>query len=234
MPGSTDRRTSGWREYAVMVLWVLPVLAALVCYRWIGHHAEAVGTAWMVRLPLDDQIPFVSAFVYAYVFWYLYSYGAILLLMLRPGGGHVFRHYVLSMFLVLLVALVVFVIFPTTVLRPDVPGDSLAAKIVRQIYQIDPPYNCLPSIHVAFSTLTLLELDRLLRSKKGQPHPVARGVGRVANLIAASLICLSTLFIKQHYSPDLFAGIAVALTAGYGAQSILMAGARFRDRKRAA
>lgn len=233
MPGSTDGRTAGWREYAVRVLWVLPVVIALAGYRWIGLHTEATGIAWTIRLPLDDRIPFVSGFVYPYFFWYLYSYGAILLLMLRVDGRHTYRRYVFAMFLALLVALVVFVVLPTTVLRPDIPGDHLAARMVRRLYAVDPPYNCLPSIHVAFSVLTALAFDRLLRSK-AKWHPVMRGAGRIANLVAAVLICLSTLFIKQHYSPDLFAGIAVALAADYGSQKILLACERSRAGKNTA
>jgi hypothetical protein len=102
--------------------------------------------------------------------------------------------------------------FPTTVVRPDVPGDHLAAKLVRQLYEIDPPYNCLPSIHVAFSVLTFLEFDRLLRVQgKRNRQSVTWGAGRIANLSVAILICLSTLFIKQHYSPDLIAGLRLHL-----------------------
>lgn len=229
MPGSTERRTAGWREYAIRALWVLPVVAALAGYRIIGLHTQATGFAWTVRFPLDEKIPFLSGFAYAYYFWYLYSYGAILLLLFRPDGGHAYRRYVFTMFLALLMSLAVFAVFPTTVARPEVPGDHLAAKLVRRLYEVDPPYNCLPSIHVAFSVLTLLEIDRLLRVRgTGRRHPVLRGAGRVANLAVAILICLSTLFVKQHYSPDLIAGIAVALAAEYGSQAILPAYRRGR------
>ncbi len=220
MPSWTQERPTGWRGWFSKALWAVPVLIALGGYRLTGVYASGIGRAWVVRLPVDDIIPLVPAFVYVYVFWYLYSYGTILLLMLRRSTVHAYHRYTLSMLLTMMVCLVFFIWFPTTVARPEVGGDTLAPRLLRAIYAIDPPYNCLPSIHVAFSVLTGWELDRMLRADFAAA-PAARIVSRVLNLATAVLICLSTLFTKQHFSPDLLAGVAVAVAARLAAQAWL-------------
>ncbi len=216
MPASADSRAKGWRSFLGKLLFLLPVLAALSLYRVAGIMARNTGDAWLVIWPVDHRIPFKVSFVYAYYFWYFYSYGTILFLLFRRGAERIYQRYALSLALTLLVAVTVFFLFPTRIDRPEVVGDSLAAQMVRLIFRIDPPYNCLPSIHVAFSVLTCIEWDRWLRAA----HPGAPGPSRMvrislrsANIGVAALICLSTLFIKQHYSPDLVGGVAVALAA---------------------
>ena len=56
------------------------------------------------------------------------------------------------------------------------------------VYAFDTPYNCFPSIHVGHSFVSALVCYR-----------VDRRVGFTA-LIVATLVGLSTLFIKQHYA----------------------------------
>lgn len=216
MPASVDSRAKSRRSFLGKLLLLLPILAALSLYRIAGHLARNAWDAWIVKWPIDDQIPFVTSFVYAYCFWYFYTYGTVLFLLLRRGAERIYRRFTLSMTLTLVLAVIVFFLFPTHIDRPVVVGGSLADQLVRAIFRIDPPYNCLPSIHVAFSVLTCIEWDRWLRGA----HPVTSGLFRsarfslrVANIAVAVLICLSTLFIKQHYSPDLAGGIAVALIA---------------------
>ncbi len=220
-----EAQPAGWRGWLVKALWAVPVFIALGGYRLTGLHAAASGHAWVVRLPLDGWIPLVPAFVYVYIFWYVYSYGTILLLLLRPSTTHAYHRYTLSMLLTMMLCLVFFIWFPTTVPRPEVWGDHLAPRLLRGIYALDPPYNCLPSIHVAFSVLTGWELDRLLRTDLAQA-PAAQAWLRIANATTAVLICLSTLFVKQHFSPDLLAGVAVAVAARFTAQSWLRTRAR--------
>jgi membrane-associated phospholipid phosphatase len=66
---------------------------------------------------------------------------------------------------------------------------------------MDPPYNCLPSLHVAHSFVSALACLRV--------HWV---VGIVAT-VGASLVGLSTLFTKQHYVLDVLAGVLLAVVA---------------------
>ena len=83
----------------------MPVLVALFLYRVIGQQALTFDTVWIVKLPIDDYIPFVTSFAYAYFFWYIYSYGSIFLLLFLPGADFYYRRYLLSMALTLFIAL---------------------------------------------------------------------------------------------------------------------------------
>jgi membrane-associated phospholipid phosphatase len=81
------------------------------------------------------------------------------------------------------------------------PRDGFAAWTLRIAYSIDPPYNCFPSLHVAYSFVSALTCYR-----------VHRGVGAAAALWAA-LIGVSTLYTKQHYVADVIVGALAAYVA---------------------
>ncbi len=91
------------------------------------------------------------------------------------------------------------------------------------IYDFDRPYNCLPSLHVAYAFLAALTCYR-----------VHRGLG-IAALLYAALIGISTLYTKQHYVVDVVAGVLLAYVAylvflrSYAHDAIIEA-----DRRRAA
>jgi membrane-associated phospholipid phosphatase len=88
---------------------------------------------------------------------------------------------------------------------PVVAGPALAYGVdllaLRVAYSIDPPYNCFPSLHVAYAFVSALTCSR-----------VHRGVGFVA-LLWAVLIAVSTVFTKQHYVLDVIGGGLIAWVA---------------------
>jgi len=212
MHAVADLNTESRGSLRKKLLLLLPILVALFLYALSGHLAQHAAKVWIVKFPLDDQIPFVRWFIFPYFYWYLYSYGTIVLLMALQGAGRNYRRFVLSMTVTLVVAIVIFLTFPTHVPRPLVEGNDLAARMVRMIYGIDPPYSCLPSIHVAFSVLTFLELDILLRRGLSSSL-LLRTALRAANATSALLICMATMFVKQHFSPDVISGIGIAVAA---------------------
>ena len=104
--------------------------------------------------------------------------------------------------MVLVIAYVGFVAYPTVAPRPDeVRGVGFAAWCLRLQYSLDQPYNCFPSLHVAHSFVSALTCYR-----------VHKGVG-VAAVLWATLVGVSTLFTKQHYAVDVIAGAIMAYAA---------------------
>ena len=96
------------------------------------------------------------------------------------------------------IAFVVFMVFPTTLPRDAlVPSDWLAG-IYAQLYGLDQPVNCFPSLHVALAHLTW---TTYLRGRS----PKAFGIG-----LWALLITVSTITTKQHYVIDVVGGVALA------------------------
>ena len=130
-------------------------------------------------------------------------YVFILLLPVLVVRQHeLFRRGLQAYLMVMLVAYVGFLLYPTAAPRPaEVSGDGFAAWSVRLAYSVDPPYNCFPSLHVAYAFVSALTCYR-----------VHRGVGVVAAIWAA-LIGVSTLYTKQHYVADVIAGALAAYMA---------------------
>jgi membrane-associated phospholipid phosphatase len=164
-------------------------------YRALNHGPQVL----FLKTPLDDQIPLVPPFVIPYVtlgpFIYL-SLLAFLLFRVR-----IFQSAALAMTTVLLVSYGFFFFLQTYVERPELTGDDVLIRLLREVYTMDNSYNDFPSLHVALSTTMAIHWWRL-----------DRRVGLPLALWTA-LIVASTVFVKQHYLLDIPAGLALAFGA---------------------
>lgn len=182
---------------------VSPAMGALVSlvplYVFIPSLFLPGRTLHSPALPLDDLVPLQPLWVFVYGALYLFL--IVLPVLTIRDEGHVQRT-VRAYLLVWLTAYVVFVAFPTAAPRPPkLAGDGFGMWGVWLLYSADPPFNCFPSLHVAHSFVSALTCYRLYRP-----------LGRTC-IVAASLVALSTLFTKQHYSLDVIAGIVLAFIA---------------------
>ena len=151
------------------------------------------------EIALDRAVLVEPAWMIVYGSLYVFV-GILPLLVVRQR--ELFRRALRAYLLVMLVAYAGFLVYPTVAPRPaDVPGDGFAAWSLRLAYSLDPPYNCFPSLHVAWSFVSALTCYR-----------VHRGVGAVAALWAG-LIGASTMYTKQHYFVDVIAGALAAFVA---------------------
>lgn len=145
---------------------------------------------------IDAHIPFISYFVIVYCSWYVMLF--IVPYLLYKKDRTMLAKYVSSLLIGILICCVIFIIYPTTVLRPEINSNNIFDMIVKLIYLIDTPaINCMPSIHCLLSMLFILTI----------------GVSKKFNLrdkliiaIISILIMLSTLFIKEHALIDLITG----------------------------
>jgi membrane-associated phospholipid phosphatase len=132
------------------------------------------------------------------VYGSLYMFMAVLPLLVvrqRDLVGRALQSYLT----VMAMAYAGFLLYPTSAPRPpEVIGDGFASWTLRIAYDIDPPYNCFPSLHVAYSFVSALTCFR-----------VHRQVGVVA-IAWAALIALSTVYTKQHWVVDVIAGALLA------------------------
>jgi membrane-associated phospholipid phosphatase len=151
------------------------------------------------ELPLDRILPLVAA--WALIYGALYAC-LILLPLVVVQQPELIRRTVWAYITVWSVAYAAFLLYPTVAPRPvTVTGDGFAVWGLRVLYQVDPPYNCLPSIHVAHSFVSALACYRVHR---------ALGLVTVA---CASLVAIATLLIKQHYIADAIGGMVLAAAA---------------------
>jgi len=148
---------------------------------------------------IDNAIPFVSAFVVPYIYWF--AYVAIGLIFLAIFDYKKYYGLLASIVSGMFVCFAIFYFFPTTVERPDVIGGGFFNYAMRVIYSTDNPYNCFPSIHVLNATLVTLFLFSKERSHNFNTWAI----------ISCILINLSTMFTKQHVFLDVVAGTILAV-----------------------
>lgn len=152
-----------------------------------------------IEMVIDGLIPFVSAFVVPYIYWFIYV--TIGLFFLAVYDYKKYYGLLASIVSGMCVCFVIFYFFPTTVERPDVLGGGIFNYAMRFIYSTDNPYNCFPSIHVLNATLVSLFLFSRERSYNFNAWAI----------ISAILINLSTMFTKQHVFLDVVAGTILAI-----------------------
>ncbi len=179
---------------------------------WIGYfilyflteNLIPVERCTPVHMWLDDVIVFCEWFVIPYVFWYLLiviSLGYFLLY-------HVDSFKRLQTFIIItqVIAMAVYIIFPTRQdLRPiEFPRDNILTQCVGLLYSADTNTGVCPSLHVAYSIgIASVWLKEEAAAKWWKAFV----------LVAVILICLSTMFIKQHSAVDFFAALPVCLVA---------------------
>lgn len=181
----------------VLVSLILVLVALLPAYFLISELTSG-RTLNVPEVALDRAVPLQPAWTLVYVSIYAFVY--LPLLVVRQD--ELFRRAALAYLMVVLVAYLGFLVYPTVAPRPTkVIGEGFLFWCLRLSYSIDPPYNCFPSLHVAHSFVSAMTGYR-----------VHRGVGFAA-VLWASLIGVSTLFTKQHYIADVIAGMFIACVA---------------------
>jgi membrane-associated phospholipid phosphatase len=177
--------------------WTLAGIAVFLLYL-VTNQLSVGREALTLATPLDRAIPFVPVAIVVYSSIYLFLF----LPVLQIRDLALFSRTAKAFCVYNGLSLLVFVLVPVQVERPEVVIDSLWTWGVAFNYACDPPYNSFPSMHVSnavFATLIALRLD----------PPVGRVTGAWALAIIAS-----TLLIKQHWIVDLVAGGALGW-AGY-------------------
>ena len=181
---------------------------------WVGYftlyflteNLIPVENCYVVHSALDDIIPFCEIFFIPYVFWYLLIVISLLYFALYNIDS--FKKLQTYIIITQIVAMAIYIAFPNMQdLRPtEFPRDNLLTKGVAFLYAFDTNTNVCPSLHVAYS----LGIASVWLKEKTASIPWKAFV-----LIAVILICLSTMFIKQHSAVDFFAALPVCLLAEY-------------------
>lgn len=189
-------------EYAHMKLlisWPLYFLAFILTERWIPYDRCSV-----IYSKLDAVIPFCEYFLIPYVLWYGLVAGSLVYFMLyRIKSFQYLQKYII---ILEIVAITVYILFPNRQdLRPaQFTRDNFFTQAVKLLYRVDTSTNVCPSMHVAFSVA--------IASVWTKEENVSRTV-KTAIVILAVLVCLSTVFLKQHSVVDGYAAIVVCLLA---------------------
>lgn len=171
-----------------------------------------------VHIWLDDVIPFCEWFLIPYVLWYgliVFSLGYFALYNIDS-----FKKLSKYILITQLVAMAIYILFPSRQdLRPEVfPRENFLTWCIGLIYSFDTSTGVCPSLHVAYS----IGIASVWLREKG-----VKWIWKVLLVVLVILICLSTMFIKQHSAMDFFAALPVCALA-----EILVFHNPFHKRKR--
>ena len=157
-----------------------------------------------VHMWLDDVMKFNEWFVIPYVFWYILIVISLGWFALYDVDS--FKRLQIFIMITQAIAMVVYIIYPTRQdLRPEVfPRENFLTWIVGIIYQFDTNTGVCPSLHVAYS---IGIASVWIRQKESSV------LWRAFVVLAVIMICLSTIYIKQHSAVDFFAALPVCLVA---------------------
>lgn len=158
----------------------------------------------LVHCRVDDWIPFHEGFVLAYTGWYVLiviSLGYYLLYNVENFRG--LQTYII---VTQVLAMICYIVYPTYQdLRPaEFPRENFLTWIMGLIYSFDTPTGVCPSLHVAYS---IGIASSWLKEKS-----VGKG-WKAFVVVFVVLICLSTMFVKQHSFIDVIAALPVCVVA---------------------
>lgn len=202
-----------WGGSAAYLLALLPLLLAyIVAGTWLAAAfmfllpMYFIIGQWTAGVPhhqpfiwLDHAMPLWPAWIAIYGSLYMCAF---LLPLIVVRGRELFRQSLKAYLFVMLVSYIGFWFYPTIApLTEKAVVSGFAEWSLQLFYDIDQPYGCFPSLHVAYSFVGALACYRM--------H---RGVGVAASLWSV-LIGLSTVYTKQHFVVDAIAGGTLGITA---------------------
>lgn len=166
----------------------------------------------ILKVPIiDDAIPLITIFVIPYILYIPYLFFSTIYFSLFSKN---YIWFVLSLVGIEILSGLIFYFYQTHVPRPQIVNVDILSTLLNFVYSVDKPYNCFPSTHASLTTLFTffwLKEDFFINS-----------VLRRYSLLGISfLIIISTVFVKQHYILDVFAGVGLALLMVHVVQNIL-------------
>lgn len=153
----------------------------------------------VLALPLDNAIPLLPWTVLIYVL--AFPTWALGFLVAAREERPVAYELLTADQIAKLCCLVVFLLLPTIMERPQVEGSGFGPWLLRLIYALDEPRMLFPSMHCMESWFCFRSAMRCQKTGRGY---------RAFCLISALLVCVSVVTVKQHVLVDIPAGIAVA------------------------
>ena len=157
---------------------------------------------------IDDNIPLVKVFIIIYVA--SYAFWAVYLLIISTTDSRNYINFIISYTIAAFIGFLFFFLMPTYTDRSAegvlaaVEGPGILNWGLRVIYASDGwdiGRSLFPSFHCLVSTFCYLGIRKC--------SYIGRNV-KVFALVSIVLICLSTVFTKQHYFMDIVGGVGIA------------------------
>ena len=186
--------TEQFQHLKLLIFW--PIFGILFTY---VERLQPSRHYYEVHCFLDDLIPFCEFFLIPYLVWFVALMGLILYTLLFDVKA--FRKFMWFVMITYSVTMVIYFLFPTCQnLRPEeFARDNVFTQFLSWFYAFDTNTNVCPSIHVIGAVAVLFASW----DAKGLSTTAWRAVITVTTV----LICLSTVFLKQHSILDVIAAL---------------------------
>jgi hypothetical protein len=159
---------------------------------------------------LDRLVPFDPSAIWLYLSFFVFV--PVAYLCAPPSR---LKPLLRSMQLCAIASVMVFVLWPTTLVYPPIPSGAAGSAVLQALAGSDSTQNCLPSLHGALTVLCVFALWRPER-------PLCSAV----TLLWGLAIMWSVVQARRHLAIDLGAGVALGAACAW-------LGARFGNRSRA-
>lgn len=180
-----------YRHVLLLLFWPLYFIVFSLVELWESRDWTVV--YWP---GVDDAIPFCEWFVIPYMFWFVFLVGMVGFTLLFDIAA--FRKTMYFIMITYTVTIVVYLVWPTAQeLRPNIaalPRDNFLTRFMADFYEFDTNTNVCPSIHVLGAVAVLVGSWHCKYFKSV--------LWQMFFWVWTVLICLSTVFLKQHSAVD--------------------------------
>ena len=195
-----------FRHLKLLVYWPLFGLVF-----WFLERFSPITEYHPVYCALDEYIPFLEIFLLPYLFWFVFLIGMHIYTAIYDVAS--FRYLMRFVIISYTVTTVIYILFPTCQeFRPEVfPRDNTLTRFIDWFYEFDTHTNVCPSLHVIGSAAVACAAWNARRLNTAG--------WRIAFWIAAVLISISTVFMRQHSVVDVLAAVPVCVLAAWLSRS---------------
>lgn len=192
--------TDEFRHLKLLIFW--PILGLFFTF---VERFYNVGHYYSMHCPLDDMIPFCEWFLIPYLFWFVYLIGTIVYTFFFDVAA--FKRMMYFIIITYSITMLIYLVFPTCQdLRPtQFARDNVLTRFVAWFYNFDTNTNVCPSIHVLGSVAAMLGLCDCRRLQNPKL--------KLLFILLCVLICISTVFMKQHSVLDVLAALPLCVIA---------------------
>lgn len=191
--------SSQYRHVLLLLIWVF----YFSCY-FLTENLIPAAQCHPMHCALDDMIPFCEWFILPYVGWYALVFFTLAYFFFYDveDFSDVSKYILVTQ----VVAMVCYVLYPTRQdLRPETfANENVLTAICGFLYSFDTNTGVCPSLHVAYS---------LGIASTWCKRPETKRNFKAFIVVAVVVICLSTMFVKQHSAIDVLAALPLGLLA---------------------
>ncbi|MDO4622249.1 MAG: phosphatase PAP2 family protein [Eubacteriales bacterium] len=198
------------------------LLAPILCLIWnesVFYGARILTKNrqhYVLTSGIDERIPLVTWTIAIYLICFLVW--ALTYVYIACGDRKEAKIFFRADIIGKTIALLLYLLMPTTMLRPEITGNGVWDILMRFLYRIDAPDNLFPSIHCMVSWFCWIGM----RKRKEDCSPFFR----YGTLVFSLAVCVSTLTTKQHVLADVFGGILTAELAYWISKKMAIPGKR--------